>query len=348
MCLVLLSVWWMTFMAQAVHLEDAHAKAQLRIQALQLAVQTEPTTPTSPDLVVVNSQDASPLAIAVPSHPDIAIDISPQRLEALNSTLSRRKFMVYGEGLLSIFLLGVCVMMLYRLVTVQNAIQREMELFVGQMTHEMKTPLAGIKALLQTLQRGRVPDEEMDSVIAMGLQQVEREEHLVQTLLHAQRLRLAGPDLKREPIPLTDILDSFVAHRRLSRPADPGRYVVDHDEPVIGLGDREAIWTILENLADNADKYGAHRITLKAWTDNGRAYLACIDDGQGFSKERGKDIFEAYRHGSDARTRDNHGTGLGLYISRRMARSMSGDLSGTSPGEGLGATFVLNLSQGIS
>ena len=253
--------------------------------------------------------------------------------------------MVLGEGGLLLGLLGVCIVMLLRLVASRTAVQREMELFVGQMTHEMKTPLAGLRALLETLKKGRLEGDTLQEALSLGLSQVEREEHLVQTLLHAQRLRVMPQTLTAETVDISELLHGFVEHRKIARPGAEDRYQLSIRGTVSGLADRDAVWTILENLFDNSDKYGATQMQIEASVSGDRVRVRCTDNGQGFDQGRKAHLFEPFHAERRAGAEHKHGTGLGLYISRRLARSMGGDLTGESPGPDRGACFVLELPE---
>ena len=233
--------------------------------------------------------------------------------------------------------------MLLRLVASRSAVQQEMEFFVGQMTHEMKTPLSGLRVLLETLQRGRLEGETLQEALSLGLRQVEREEHLVQTLLHAQRLRVMPQSIAADAVDLCELARGFVDNRKLARPGDPGRYMLHAAGAVHAMADRDAVWTILENLFDNADKYGATQIELRIVSHGDRVRLTCLDDGQGFEHGRQKSLFEPFSGHQGAGSEHKHGTGLGLYISRRLARAMGVDLTGESPGLDQGAWFLLEL-----
>ena len=156
LCLVILASWWIAFMTRSVQLEYDYALVEIRAEAAELAHQLESPELSHTSLQVVVEEEASNWSISLSNVPGYAIDLRPDRIQTLDDTLSRRRLMVLGEGGLLLGLLGVCIFMLIRLVATRSSVQREMELFVGQMTHEMKTPLAGLRALLETIQRGRL------------------------------------------------------------------------------------------------------------------------------------------------------------------------------------------------
>lgn len=332
----LLGLWWIRLLADTVVWEDTANRAVIALRLERAAA--DPALRDDSTRVVPRAE-ATPFAIPLPEDPTLALDVHPAEIEHLDRQRERRRFMVVGEGMLLVTLVGVCIFMLYRLVTTASAVQREMSFFVGQMTHEMKTPLAGLRALLETMQRGRVSPEDLPEMVALGLEQIDREEHLVQTLLQAQRLRLVRGTLAPQPLALAVLLGKFREHRVHGATAE---FAVDADPMAIARGDHDAVWTILENLADNAVKFGAKTVRLRTWVDPRHAFVACEDDGAGFSPDRAGDLFRPFRtaHGQDG---GRHGTGLGLYLSRRLARAMGGDLDGSSPGPGQGARFVLTL-----
>jgi len=344
-CLLMLASWWITFMARSVQLEYDYALVEIRQEAMQLAYTLESPELDHESLRVVPEAEGSDWAIPLVNLSDWAIDIRTARLDELASTLSRRRVMVLGEGGFLLGLLGVCILMLFRLVASRRSVQREMELFVGQMTHEMKTPLAGLRALLETLQKGRLKGEGLNEALALGLRQIEREEHLVQVLLHAQRLRVMPESIAADRVDLEALLQGFVENRKIARPGEPERYRFEAERAIHCMADRDAVWTILENLFDNADKYGATLVTLQLGVQSGKVRISCTDNGQGFDLSRPDTLFAPFSSQKEAGQEHKHGTGLGLYISRRLARAMGGDLTGESAGVGEGASFVLELPE---
>jgi two-component system sensor histidine kinase EvgS len=106
----------------------------------------------------------------------------------------------------------------------------------------------------------------------------------------------------------------------------------------------DAFRVVLENLLDNARKYGGGSVRIEARVEEKRVALDVVDEGVGFEPHMAEAIFEPYQRGE--RVEKRHGTGLGLYIARTLARSVGGELEARSDGEGKGATFTFWLARG--
>jgi signal transduction histidine kinase len=107
------------------------------------------------------------------------------------------------------------------------------------------------------------------------------------------------------------------------------------------LADRDGLRVILENLLDNAHKYGGGNVRLAAGISDGQWRLEISDQGRGFPPESAEKLFDLHNRGSgDGVT---HGAGLGLAIARQLARRMGGDIRAHSPGPGQGAVFTVTL-----
>jgi signal transduction histidine kinase len=107
----------------------------------------------------------------------------------------------------------------------------------------------------------------------------------------------------------------------------------------------DGLRVVMENLLDNARKYGSGspvRITARA--EGAQVLIDVSDAGMGFDADDAERIFAPYQRTAAAERR--HGTGLGLHISRMLARAMEGELTARSAGRGHGSTFTLALRAG--
>jgi two-component system sensor histidine kinase GlrK len=222
--------------------------------------------------------------------------------------------------------------------------QREkMEQMLRMTTHELKTPIAGMRALLQSLELGSIPETMRPRMIAQGLRECTRLEHLTETMLAHQRFIIKDQtDLR--PASISTLISAVVAHRQASH-LDQHLHVNMGEEmyDVQVLVDRDAFQVILENLLDNVAKYGGGKsatLTVDRSLQMCRVHVA--DQGIGFHPRIAEQLFEPFRR-SDASQVVMHGTGLGLSIARNLAHKMGGDLVARSDGDGLGATFTLTL-----
>jgi signal transduction histidine kinase len=98
---------------------------------------------------------------------------------------------------------------------------------------------------------------------------------------------------------------------------------------------------ILENLLDNAHKYGGGAVRIAAAHGNGHWRLDISDQGRGFEPSNAEKLFDLHNRGSGEGV--THGAGLGLAIARQLARRMGGDVDARSAGPGKGAVFTVTL-----
>lgn len=244
----------------------------------------------------------------------------------------RRRLMVWGESGTMAVLSASVVALSYAMAQRERQQLRRLEGILAASTHELKTPVAGIRALLESLQSGVLPPDRMGPHVGRGLQSCARLEHLVDGVLTWQRA-LASPENAAENAEtrsLTNWLQPLLPADALHL-ADAGAVPV-HTSP-------DALRVIVENLWENAKKYGGTQVRVSAALRGPKLDVAFQDDGIGFNPDDCERLFEPYQR-LHTHTR---GTGLGLYISRVLARAVGGDLHAASGGPGTGATFTLTL-----
>jgi signal transduction histidine kinase len=320
--LVVLGLWWTIFHDRALDTEREKKLLALRYDAL--------------------------LAECAEAGVDPAPELPAAAVAAIERKAQRRNIMITGEATLLFALIGVCVVMLYRLVSQERQYRRRVEEFVESVTHEMKTPLAGIKSLLESVAAGKVPGDRQRELSVLGLREAERLEHTVENCLMVGRIRLGGSAVVPEDVKLRELLDRFIEHRR--------RYLID-DPSVLELAwelaaaeatvraDPRAVMAILENLVDNAFKYGGERphVVVRVRERAGRTAISVEDRGVGFPPEEAALLFEPHSRGLGKGAVAVHGSGLGLSIALALAKRMGAELSAASDGPGRGSRFTLTF-----
>jgi signal transduction histidine kinase len=218
--------------------------------------------------------------------------------------------------------------------------QREdMEKLLQFTSHEFKTPVAGVKGLLQSLAIGSIPEDQRAELIRLGQLECDRLEHLAETILAYQRAMARDPREGLRPLDVVQFIDELLSHR--ARTSSAGTV----DPAAIGaaqvMADRDGLRVILENLLDNAHKYGGGRVQLTGTVRGGHWQLDISDQGRGFEPHTAEKLFDVHNRGSGEGM--THGAGLGLAIARQLARRMGGDITAHSPGPGKGAVFSVTL-----
>jgi len=236
-----------------------------------------------------------------------------------------------------------------------EAALRTRDEFVSTMTHEVQTPLNAIIGYLQLLEMdvsGSLADTQR-SYVQRAQESSKHLLRLVGDVLDFSKSETARLAVAHDEVGAAETARGALA---LVRPQASGRLLtlVDETAGAAGLrylGDEYRVRQILVNLLSNAIKFtpAGGSITLECRAQPGSGgtggdelLFVVSDSGEGVKSEDAERIFEPFVQGAAGLTRRHGGTGLGLPISRRLARLMGGDVTLQTP-DGGGATFTLRL-----
>ena len=267
-----------------------------------------------------------------------ASQVAARELELTRRHESRR-IMLVGESATLGLLLSGSLVVLFLLAQRRKQQREDMEKLLQFTSHEFKTPVAGVKGLLQSLGLGSIPESQRLELIRLGQLECDRLEHLAETILAYQRAMSREPREGAQRIDALRFIEDLLAHR--ARTSSGGHVKVSRIDAAQVLADHDGLRVILENLLDNAHKYGGGEVTLSAGVSDGRWRLEIRDQGRGFAPESAEKLFDIHNRGSGEGV--THGAGLGLAIARQLARRMGGDIDAHSAGAGQGAVFTVTL-----
>lgn len=211
--------------------------------------------------------------------------------------------------------------------------------FMASVSHEIRTPLTsvlGFTALLRGDGESLSP-EESSEILSLIHHQAQEVADLVDDLLVAARAEVDALSVTREEVDLVTEIEGVLEGRLGTEAKD---FVIAANRGHRVLADPIRVRQIIRNLVTNAVRYGGDQITVTTHRDGPEVGLVFSDNGPGVPPELGRKIFDPYQRGGSGLSRPES-IGLGLAVSRQLARLMSGDLMLRSD---LGpATFLLTL-----
>ncbi len=208
----------------------------------------------------------------------------------------------------------------------------------AELSHELRTPLARILAEMELLQRRERSTAERAEAYEVVMRSVEQMHRVLETLMAVARAE-AQPergrsDLREALDALAQVWEDPLAGHGVALELPAGEAA-----RIVGV-DADVVERILAPLLDNAGRHARSRVVVDAASDGGRVRVVVRDDGPGLADGEAERIFDPGQRGAQA---DGHpGAGLGLPLSRRLARAVGGDVRALA-GAGPGAAFAVDL-----
>lgn len=261
------------------------------------------------------------------------------------TTLNECTILLHSTPLTSVDGHTIGTVLLMRDVTEQSRLEEAQRRFVADASHEMRTPIAALKGLLELLTSGAQEDPEVrdDFLRTMSLE-VDRLGRLVADLLTLAQLESGGLTLKREPIPAVGLLgDVATVMHPLAERSQVTVSVEVEDDALEADCDRDRITQVLLGFVDNALKHTpvGGTVTLSAKSSGNQVLLEVRDTGVGIPAEVIPRLFDRFYRVDESRA-TSRGTGLGLSIAKEIVEAHGSAIEVDSrPGEGSSFLFAL-------
>jgi two-component system phosphate regulon sensor histidine kinase PhoR len=288
-----------------------------------------------------------PLIEAVHDHEAdeiLKLCLSTQQTQAgqFESAISKRFLRAIGIPIVEGKLTGA-LLLFQDLTEVRNlqTMRREM---VGNISHELRTPIAGIKAMVETLRAGAIDDKEaaIDFLTRID-SEVDRLTQMVSELTELSRIETGRADLRMSSVNLNLVVEEVVTQLNTLAQRQQVTVTTDlaADLPII-KADHDRIRQTLTNLVHNAIKFNhpGGRLTVSTRVDGESATVSVSDTGIGISEEDLPHVFERFYKADKGRP--TGGSGLGLAIAKHVIQAHGGSIRAQSE-EGKGSTFSFSL-----
>ncbi|MDP3941131.1 MAG: MASE1 domain-containing protein [bacterium] len=238
------------------------------------------------------------------------------------------------------------IIVVVRDVTHEKELDRMKDEFISVASHELRTPMAAIKGYLSMILSGRygqISGDLQKPLVTVALS-TDRLIQLVNDILSISRIETKRLKLTLTLFPLASVVDDIGSNLV---PILRGKHLGFHngvEKNVRVQADPQKVGQILTNLVGNALKFtDTGGISIASTEENERIVVLITDTGVGISKENQEKLFRKFQQVSSQQAGRPAGTGLGLYISRELAKAMGGDVWLVSSEVGKGSTFAVSL-----
>lgn len=246
-----------------------------------------------------------------------------QQQQAAIVDLKQRKTAQYvGEGSIFLLLILLGALYIFRAIRRELLLSQQQQNFMMAVTHELKTPIAITTLNLETLQKRKLDEQQQQRLIANSLQETTRLNDLCSNILLTAQLEADNDGHAKEQLELNDIAEESVSHFRVRFP-NRTFFLSPAETSLIIQGELLAIQMLVNNLVENAIKYSPKNasITVKLFEEGANKVLQVIDEGLGIPDNEKKKVFDKFYRIGDERTRTSKGTGLGLYLCKKIAQN---------------------------
>ena len=241
-----------------------------------------------------------------------------QKVKFIQDFQLRKTKQFIGEGFTFLFLFLLGAIYVYRSLLKQLRYSNQQQNFMMAVTHELKTPIAISHLNIETLLKRTLDPAQQNKLLEATLKETKRLDTLSNNILLASQLDMGQYEANKQEIDLSKLVKEIIQSFQERFPLRPCNSFLE--EAIFIQGEKLLIQILVNNLLDNAHKYTpAHLpIDINLQLDNQKIILAIKDQGIGISVKDREKIFEKFYRVGDESTRASKGTGLGLYLCKKI------------------------------
>jgi two-component system, OmpR family, sensor histidine kinase CiaH len=230
-----------------------------------------------------------------------------------------KKYIAEGGTFLLLIIFGAVY--IYRLVRRQFRLQQQQQNFMMAITHELKTPISVARLNLETLQKHHLPEEKQKRLMSATLDETLRLDTLINNILISSQLDDNEYNPSKENVFFPELVNGIIKNFQTRYPDRPLHTAIQRE--IILKGDPLLLKLLVSNLLENANKYSpkGKAITCSLHADENAITLDVTDEGIGISNEEKKRVFSKFYRIGNEQTRKTKGTGLGLFICKKIAQA---------------------------
>jgi two-component system, OmpR family, sensor histidine kinase CiaH len=253
----------------------------------------------------------------------------PYLVAIINSAAKRKTIQYTGEGITFLGLILVGAVFVFRSTRKQIKLAQQQQNFMMAITHELKTPIAITQLNLETLQKRQLEEETRQKLIHNTLQEAIRLNTLCNNILFAAQLDSGIQSQNKQELNLTDLVEGCIDNFKTRYPL---RVLQEEIQESIYIhGEQLLLQMLVNNLIENAIKYSAKEqpIIIALSETAEQIFCAVKDFGKGIEDIEKKHIFDKFYRIGNENTRNAKGTGLGLYLCKKIATGHNAYISVT-------------------
>lgn len=229
--------------------------------------------------------------------------------------VARKVVMILGEAGVFLLILLAGIFLIQRSFKKEMELQREKQNFILSVTHELKTPIASSKLFVETLLKRNLDTEKQKEILCKINKDQDRLQKLVDNILFVSRLDQHEVKPNVEPVKLKSFVEKITQNIQYNEQAE---IQIDIPEETLINIDPFLFTSVIQNLTENAIKYSIDTPKIIWEYDIDKSILFIKDNGIGISQKERKKVFELFHRIGDENTRATKGTGIGLYLVKKI------------------------------